>query len=197
MRREDTPSFLHEFLHVRFAPLLDSFRDWAMAQRGIIDASYASADHFSYKCREVREYDALRARFEECSDGWRGCRFFHQSIISGRRVAIIGLTESFYTPLGDLRYLELAEPKPMSAGMDGFDHVEIYSNRNDLPGWAKLDDLSSRLNGRSTTHFTRKDRPHHATWDALVPADGAPGRQDFIIRLTDEPIVAKIAREML
>lgn len=198
MRKEDTPSFLSEFLNVRAAPMLDAFRDWARDVAGIIDASYAVADHFSYKCREVREYDALRSRFEEYADGWRGCRFLHQTIISGRRVAVIGLTAPIVTRLGDLRYLELSEPKPMSSDAGGFDHVEIYPARNDIPPWAALSDLAERLNDRSGARFVKKERPHHSTWDARIARDPSrEDRQDFILRLTDRALALKIGREML
>lgn len=194
MRREDTPSFLSDFLLVRAAPLLESFRDWARAQQGIIDASCAVADHFSYKCREVREYDELRARFEEHGDGWQGCRFSHQTVISGRRVTVFGLTEVVVTPLGDLRYLELSEPKPMKAETYGFDHVEIFPRSLGRPRWAAYADLVAVLKARSP--FFEKERPHHTTWDALIPAEDRPGRQDLIVRLTDGPLVEKIGLEM-
>ena len=191
MRKEDTPSFLAHFLTVRAAPLLEAFRGWAQAHVALRSEVLVTADHLSYKCREFREYDELRSRFEEYADGgWRGCRFIYQSIISGRRVSVIGLTEGIRTPFGDLRVLELAEPKTMAADPGGFDHVEVFSP------FVGIDQLAE-LFRRSGQPFVKKERPHHMTWDARIPVDPSSGRPDVTVRLTDEPLAAKIGREML
>jgi len=198
MRKEDTPSFLSDFLTLRSASLLDAFRNWSRAH-ALLHASFApKADHLSYKCREHREYDELRSRFEEYADGWNACRFLHQTIISGRRVAVIGLVDPIPTPFGGLRLLELSEPKPMRAELQGFDHIEIY------PTVGTVDDLAEALNSvRDRTlassfmrsYFMKKERPHHTTWDATIVSmkhDGA----EHILRLTDGPLVEKIGKEM-
>ncbi|MGH9593792.1 MAG: hypothetical protein ACRD5L_11930, partial [Bryobacteraceae bacterium] len=65
MRREDTVSVLSDFLHVRPRGLLESFAGWARAYANVLTLFRPAADHFSYKCREVREYDLIRGRFEE------------------------------------------------------------------------------------------------------------------------------------
>jgi hypothetical protein len=44
--------------------------------------------------------------------------------------------------------------------------------------------------------FVKKERPHHATWDATI-VSMAYGGIDFTLRLTDEPLAVKIGREML
>lgn len=194
MRREDTVPFLSHFLNVRAAPMLDAFRDWAQAYGALVSPCRPKADHFSYKCREVREYAELRSRFEEHTDGWRASRFIHQAVISGRRVAVIGLVDPIPTPIGDLRVLELSEPKPMSADAGGFDHVEIW------PKYGTINSLAAELNRRSGEGgtFIKKERPHHATWDAkIAAAPGRDDRQDFVLRLTADPLVVKIGREML
>ncbi len=197
MRKEDTPSFLDHFLRVRAVPLLDAFRNWAHAH-ALLHASFApAADHLSYKCREVREYDELRGRFEEYADGWTGCRFLHQTVISGRRVAAIGLVDPIPTPFGGLRVLELSEPKTMRAELQGFDHIEIY------PANGTIDELAEALNSvRNRTLassfmkgiFVKKERPHHATWDA--PIVSLAHGTEHILRLTDGPLVRKIGIEM-
>lgn len=197
MRREDTIPFLADFLSRRAAPLLDAFRNWSYAH-ALLHATFApKADHLSYKCREFREYDELRSRFEEYADGWSGCRFLHQTIISGRRVAAIGLHDPIPTPFGALRVLELSEPKTMRAELTGFDHVELY------PTDGALDDLAEALNSiRNRTlassamrsHFVKKARPHHTTWDATI-VSLAHGT-DHILRLTDGPLAEKIGIEM-
>lgn len=193
MRKEDTVSFLSYFLTVRARPLLTSFREWAQAHLELTNHVRPYVDHFSYKCREVREYDELRGRFEEYTDGWSGCRFFHQTIISGRRVAVIGLVDPIETPFGPLKYLELSEPKPMSADRGGFDHIEIYAAHQSIEA------MAAYLNGCADMRgaFVKKERPHHTTWDACIMASGRRrDQQDFILRLTDGPLVAKIALEM-
>lgn len=189
MRRQDTPSFLSEFLQVRAAPLVDAFRDWAEAHAAFDSLWALRADHLSYKCVEVREYDELRRRFEEHDDGWRASRFVCQSIVSGRRVSVIGLTERIATPFGDLAVLELSEPKPMSSAPPGFDHVEVYARARTAA------ELAAALNAFGPHRFVREGRPHHATWDALIPS-GRAGRKDLILRLADGPLVAKLAEEM-
>lgn len=197
MRKEDTPSFLSDFLSRCSASLLDAFRSWSRAH-ALLHASFApKADHLSYKCREFREYDELWSRFEEYADGWSGSRFLHQTIISGRRVAVIGLVDPIPTPFGDLRVLELSEPKPMRAELYGYDHIEIY------PSQGTVDDMAEALNSLRSSAigsrhqrsiFVKKERPHHVTWDATIfsPVHG----NDHIVRLTDGPLVEKIGVEM-
>jgi len=197
MRKEDTVSFLSDFLTRRSTALLDAFRSWARAH-ALLHASFApKADHLSYKCREFREYDELRSRFEEYAGGWSGCRFLHQSIISGRRVAVIGLVDPIPTPFGDLRVLELSEPKPMRAEAHGFDHVEIY------PARGTVDEMAEALNTARhrtlascfmKTFFVKKERPHHVTWDAAIVS--VNHGTDHVLRLTDGPLVEKIGLEM-
>jgi predicted metalloenzyme YecM len=197
MRKEDTVSFLSDFLTHRSAALLDAFRGWARSH-ALLHATFGpKADHLSYKCREVREYDELRSRFEEYADGWSGCRFLHQTIVSGRRVAAIGLADPIPTPFGDIRLLELSEPRPMKAELHGYDHVEVY------PTNGSVDDMAEALNSiRSSSivsrHqrsiFVKKGRPHHTTWDAVITT--ADGSGDYILRLTDGPLAEKIGLEM-
>ncbi|MEK7546467.1 MAG: VOC family protein [Patescibacteria group bacterium] len=197
MRKEDTPAFLSDFLARRSAPLLNAFRNWSHAH-ALLHASFApKVDHLSYKCREFREYDELRGRFEEYAEGWSGCRFLHQTIISGRRVAVIGLIDPIPTPLGDLRLLELSEPKTMRAELQGFDHIEIH------PTVGTVDDMAEALNtvrhrtlasSRTRSIFVKKSRPHHVTWDAAIVS--FLYGTDHILRLTDGPLVEKIGVEM-
>lgn len=188
--REDTQTFLFKFLHGHGArEFLESFRAWAHAFSWL----KAAPDHFCYRCRDGGEYEAIRARFEERS------RFIYQSIISGRRIAVIGLADPVSTPLGDLRVLELSDRKPSGEDRSGYDHVEIYPTEGDL------DALAGLLNGvrlrafdvGTMSAFERKGRPHHATWDAKLAFDPLRiDRKDLILRLTAEPLVAKIAQEM-
>jgi predicted metalloenzyme YecM len=198
MRKEDTPMFLSDFLTVRTAALLDAFRNWARAHSYLESEFAPRADHLSYKCREFREYDELKSRFQEhADDGWRGSRFLHETVISGRLVSVFGLIDPIPTPFGDLRVLELSQPRTMRAEQQGFDHVEIYPTRG------TIDELAEALNtvrNRSVatsfmrSYFKKKERPHHATWDGTIVSMkyGA----DFTLRLTDGPLVEKIGQEM-
>ena len=197
MRREDTIPFLHEFLQVRPAPLLARFAAWWEAKHdSYIKHRYGCVvDHLGFKCRSVGEYEEVRSRFEEHLDGWRASRFIHQSIISGRRVAVIGLVVPIPTALGPLRVLELSEPKAMKAERYGFDHLEIWPRYVQSSIAAEI--FSAPLAADDGFgRFVRKDRPHHVTWDAEIPGDAERNRPSFILRLTDDPLIGKIGQEM-
>jgi hypothetical protein len=199
MRREDTIPFLSEFLTVRPAPMLEYFRAWCEHRQRYhrpFDEYGCRIDHLSYKCVSVREYEDIRSRFEEHLDGWRASRFIHQSIISGRRVAVIGLVDPIQTALGALRVLELSEPKPMRAEAYGYDHLEVAVRNVQLRIAAEVFSAVPKATGEPGV-FVLKDRPHHATWDAAMPGDEARGWPPFILRLTSEPLAVKIGHEML
>lgn len=196
MRREDTIAFLHEFLQVRPAPLLARFAEWwATKSDSYVRHRYGCrVDHLGFKCGSVREYEEIRSRFEEHLDGWRASRFIHQSIISGRRVAVIGLVDPIPTALGVLRVLELSEPKAMKAERYGFDHLEIRTALVSTRIAAEVFNATQVHYGFG--QFVRKDRPHHATWDAEIPGDAVRDRPSFVLRLTDDALIEKIGQEM-
>ena len=196
MRREDTIAFLHDFLQVRPAPLLARFAEWwASKNDSYVRHRYGcGVDHLGFKCRSVGEYEEIRSRFEEHLGVWRASRFLHQSIVSGRRIAVIGLVEAIPTALGPLRLLELSEPKPMKAETYGFDHLEIQTALVSTKIAAEVFNATQALQGFGA--FELKERPHHSTWDAAIPGVPERGLPPFVLRLTDEPLVGKIGREM-
>jgi len=136
----------------------------------------AQADHLCYKCGSTEEFERLRAMFEQKSG------FIYQSIISQRRIAIVAFREPVGTALGDIRFLELSDQKPDGSQESGFDHIEIY------PGSGDMDALAGVLEAKGTT-FTKVERPHHTTYDAVI--DG----KSFKVRLEPEPLLKKIKRD--
>ncbi|MEN9558638.1 MAG: hypothetical protein RL141_1007 [Candidatus Parcubacteria bacterium] len=150
-------------------PLVQAFNAWAEQA-----SPSARADHVCYKCASAEEFERLRALFEHESD------FIYQSIISGRRIAIIRFREPIVTPLGDITILELADQKPNGEQISGFDHIEIY------PTEGSVEALAERLS--SLLVFEKIVRPHHTTYDAVLT--GA-----FKVRLEQEPLVEKIKKE--
>lgn len=138
-------------------------------------ADRVKADHICYKCGSMASFEALRAMFEMES------LFVHQSIIAGRRIAIIRFRTPIKTTLGDIDILELSDQKPDGSQIDGFDHIEIY------PTTESTSELVEYLRSKNVTIDT-SDRPHHVTHD-LVLANG------FKVRIEDEPLLKKIVRE--
>lgn len=136
----------------------------------------AQADHLCYKCGSTQEFEQLRAMFEQES------AFIYQSVISQRRIAIVAFREPIGTALGDIRFLELSDQKPDSSQDSGFDHIEIYPNSG------TMDALADTLESKGTT-FTKIERPHHTTYDAVI--DG----KSFKVRLEPEALLAKIKKE--
>lgn len=136
----------------------------------------ATADHLCYKCGDTAEFEQLRAMFEKDS------AYIYQSVISQRRIAIVAFREPVGTALGDIRFLELSDQKPDGSQESGFDHIEIYPNSGDM------DALAGALEAKGTT-FTKVERPHHTTYDAVI--DG----KSFKVRLEPEALLRKIKRD--
>ena len=60
-------------------------------------------DHICYKCESKESFETLRALFEAESE------YMYQSIISGRRIAVIRFKESIQTSVGPIYFLELSD----------------------------------------------------------------------------------------
>lgn len=133
------------------------------------------ADHIGWKCASSQEFEHIRSLFEVES------HFIYQSIISNRRIAVIGLTRSIPSALGDIRVLELSDQKPDGSQKSGFDHIEIY------PVAGTAEELATKLAERGTM-FEKIVRPHHTTYDAKI-AGG------LLVRIEAEPLTEKIMRE--
>mgnify|MGYP000920923002 CR=1 FL=1 len=135
----------------------------------------ARADHLCFKCADPAEYERMRAFFENES------RFIYQSIIAGRRIALVGLSRPLATKLGDIRFLELSDQKPDGSQTSGFDHIELF------PTSGTLEALVEAFAATGIS-FEKTVRPHHTTYDLAI-GDG------FKVRLEAEPLVDKIKNE--
>jgi predicted metalloenzyme YecM len=152
------------------ATAADAFDAWAKKA-----SPSAKADHICYKCGSAMEFERLRAMFEASS------AYVYQSVIAGRRIAIIKLTMPLATSLGDIWFLELSDQKPDGSQVSGFDHIEVY------PLAGTMDELAAALAEKGTV-FEKVVRPHHTTYDAKINGE-------FKVRLEPEQLIAKITAE--
>lgn len=97
-------------------PYIDEFNLFCI-QNNLIGK--VQADHIGLKCSTHEIYERQRMLFE-----FEGI-FVYQSIISKRRISIIGLRAGLATKVGELRYLELSDQKPDGSQKDCIDHHEI------------------------------------------------------------------------
>jgi len=134
----------------------------------------ASADHICYKCSSNEVFEVLRRVLEENSN------YFYQSIISKRRISYLKLNKPIKTSLGNIHYVELSDQKPDRSQVDGFDHIEIYSNN--------YEELIQAME-KTGLPMKKVVRPHHTTHDINI------GK--YLIRLTEEPLIEKIKREQM
>lgn len=132
-------------------------------------------DHICIKCSSSVIYEARRKEFEDTST------FMYQSIISKRRISVIGLKDAIKTVIGDIRYVELADQKPDNSQIDRIDHVEI------VPIALSYEDLVQKLKDQNVS-IKETVRPHHTTHDIVLPSG-------FTIRLSKEFLIDKIKRE--
>ena len=156
-----------------FAPLrpyIQAFDAWAHAATPPV-----RADHVGYRCASAQEFEELRAAFETES------RFLYQSMISQRRIAVIGLRDPIHTTLGPIAILELADQKPDGSQVSGFDHIEMY------PIAGTVEALVEHC-ATTGTPFQKTVRPHHTTYDAVL-------KDTFKIRLENESLIEKIKKD--
>lgn len=139
--------------------------------------SKVTADHIGLKCSSTEQYEMRRKVFEFDS------RFMYQSIISKRRISIIGLSEGLSTMVGNLNYLELSDQKPDGTQKDVVDHLEI------VPTSISYEELVSIITEKG---YTLKEtiKPHHSTYDVILPSG-------FVVKLSREMLVDKIKRDEL
>ncbi len=132
-------------------------------------------DHFGYRCSTNEEFTIMRAFFEfEAS-------FLYQSIIAGRRIALIKLKTPIPTLAGPLAYLELSDQKPDGSQKSGFDHIEFVPKNNTSEALVQF------FNNKNIV-FTKTERPHHTTYDHKLP-DG------LALRVETIPLITKIINE--
>lgn len=166
-----------------FITTFEAFYREAMPQLALLESFFgkhqlvglAKIDHIGYKCASSREFEELRRVLEEKSV------FIFQSLVSGRRIAIVKLRTGFETSLGSCTYLELSDQKRNMSQVSGFDHAEIY------PTGHAYDDLVAYLAGRGDVP-RRAQKPHHTTDDIDIDVN-------FTLKLSLEPLIEKIKRE--
>jgi predicted metalloenzyme YecM len=152
-------------------PTIEEFNLWAATNEL---SGKVKVDHIGLKCSSKEVFESTRAVFEQE-------KFIYQSIISKRRVAIIGLKKGINTILGDLNYLELSDQKPDGSQTDKFDHLEI------IPSSISYDELVFALKEKGID-LIEVIRPHHTTYDIKLPSG-------FIVRLSREMLLEKIKRD--
>jgi len=159
--------------YVASAPLVRAFSKFVF---DYYVSGNAKADHICFKCSSSEEFEHLRALLEPESE------YVYQSYISGRRIAVIRIKSAFDTPLGQIKVVELSDQKPDGSQTSGFDHIEIYP---DSITYEALVAIMEKTN----LPLKKVERPHHTTVD--IPLDGG-----YLVRLTREPLLDKIKREM-
>ncbi len=151
-----------------------SIEEFNVFCEGVHLVDKVKADHIGYKCSSKEDFEYIRNFFE--FDG----KFVYQSIISNRRIAIIGLHNGVETVAGMLMYLELSDQKPDGSQVDGIDHLEI------VPVDISYEELILLV--KSKGYIVKEAvRPHHTTYDIVLPSG-------FIVRLSSEMLVDKIKR---
>jgi predicted metalloenzyme YecM len=153
--------------------IVETFNAFLLAQELV---ERAAADHICYKCESSTSFETTRALLETESE------YIFQSIISGRRIAIVRLKQGIETALGTIHFLELSDQKPVGTQSEGFDHIEVY------PVGRTYEDMVSEL--EQSNNVIKVERPHHTTHD--IALDGG-----FIFRCTREPLIEKIKRDEL
>lgn len=169
------------------AVLVAAFNAWAK-NFGVVNVPggnraefvLAAPDHICFKCRTGPEYQHMKRMLEVSTEG-----FLHESMISGRLISIIELSKPIVTNLGDIYVVELSDQKPNGTQIGGFDHIEVYPLES-----LTLDEFANKLNLRGAK-FDRIERPHHTTYDMVLPGT------NFKVRLEPEALITKIKRDEL
>ncbi len=138
-------------------------------------AHLLKADHIGIKCSSEEKYEFQRNLFDFESE------FIYQSIISKRRITIVGLKGGLESMAGSFRYLEIADQKPDLSQVDFVDHLEVVSTS--LP----YDELIATLREKGVI-LQEMIKPHHTTYDTILPSG-------FIVKFSREMLLEKIKRE--
>lgn len=133
------------------------------------------ADHIGLKCSSKALYEFQRGLFELES------AFIYQSIISNRRIAIIGLTVGIKTIAGDVRYLELSDQKPNGTQKDCIDHMEV------VPISLSYEQVVEQLKNKNV-NLQEVVRPHHTTYDIILDSG-------FVVKLSRGMLLDKVKSE--
>lgn len=134
----------------------------------------ALADHICYKCESKNSFEKIKSIFEFESE------YIYQSIISKRSIAYIKLKKGIETELGIINFLELSDQKPDNSQVEGFDHIEVYSNITSYENFVKEFEKTEKV--------ISAIRPHHSTHDIDIG-------QGFLFRCTQGKLIDKIKKE--
>lgn len=133
-------------------------------------------DHICYKCSNKKEFEHIRAFFEEHG------QFIYQAEISGRPIATIKFKEPLVCERGEVWYLELSDQKPDGSQTSRWDHMEVKHNTDDYGGLVQsAQDLGLDV--------VEKFRPHHTTHEVKL-------ENGFKLVFTREMLGEKIKKEM-
>lgn len=134
------------------------------------------ADLVCIKCSSKEIYEARRAHYDMDS------RFLYQAVIAGRRIVIIGLTETIKTSVGDIRCLEITDQKADNSQTDRLNHIGI------IPVGISYDELVGKLK-EGGAELREVVRSHgYTACDVVLPTG-------FFIRIQKEPLIDRIKRE--
>lgn len=127
-------------------------------------------------CSTKEVYEARKAYYEFDN------RFIYQAPVSGRRIAIIGLTEPVSTSVGNIGILEIIDQKPDNSQTDRLIHVGI------VPVGVSYDELLAKLkeNGANLQDASRPDG--YTACDVVLPTT-------FSIRIQKESLLERVKRE--
>lgn len=140
-----------------------------------IDLSGISLDHICYKCSSKEEFESLRAELESTE------KFIYQSIISKRRITIVGFKDFFTSICGELKYLELSDQKPDGSQKSSVDHIEP------IPNGITYEEMIGKFSVNGLTPI-EGSTPHHKTFD-LVFQNGVK------LKLSERLLIDKIYKE--
>lgn len=141
-------------------------------------AGLVKADLVCITCSSKEVYEARRDYYEFDS------RFIYQAPVSGRRIAIIGLTEGIKTSVGDIGILEVIDQKPDNSQTDKLTHLAI------VPTGISYDELLAKLKGNGAQLEDKSRGDGYVATDVVLPTT-------FRIRIEKEPLLERIKREEL
>jgi predicted metalloenzyme YecM len=140
-----------------------------------VDIRNILIDHVCYTCASSAEFEEVRSMFE-FDDA-----FMHQSIISGRRIAYIGLGKPFSSSCGPVYYLELSDQKPNGKQSSKCHHIEP------VPAGITYQDMLERFVNTGLP-VEESIKPHHSTHDIKL-------ENGLHIRISRERLIQKISRD--
>jgi predicted metalloenzyme YecM len=136
------------------------------------------ADLVCIKCSSKEVYDARRNYYDMDS------RFIYQAVVSGRRIALVGLKDGLKTGVGDIGVLEIVDQKADNSQIDRLSHIAI------VPTGISYEEVVEKLksNGANLEDVSRGDG--YTATDVILPTT-------FRIRIEKEPLLDRIKREEL